>query len=899
MAVVKKSKSGVQKFALLTNRANCDTIKLISRHPVIFSILPPLAVFIFAFSLGFFSFRFGSPILSANATIDPSYYQVSLSAAAIDDATNSSIDGSGNLDFRIEATTDGTTIVKHHRVTVSTNAHRGYKLYLSASTNGRTLGHESAPDTIAPAPGTHSAPAPLPLNSWGYAIPAMSFTQFTVGVNNFSNNYWPDGIMSGKVQDSKWAGLPSASSPVLIQHVPNNDQPSRELDLYYAVHANSGLSTGRYRGGIIYTAIIDATNISNSNADGELTLSPVTTKKLSGGEKLTVSTSLKSLLSSGQSLRALLSAEDLGVTVGTKPCINVKILSPLPGIGNSASSSEASSTLSFECDAPALSVGHHDLGLSIARFPSKTYQLPRAIEYKSSINNFPDSLTYLQDMTPEICAAVTTPKPEHLTPDFLPEKDLIDRRDNKVYKIRKLADGNCWMVDNLALILDKDKALTPADTDIRQPWTPSSSTNPTNQFVPWGDTEYAYTHANSYDATGHDPRYGVVYNWHAATAGGNANNYKTHAMHRSHHNESICPHGWRLPINYYGDRSFYNLFRAYGDYRMYQALRLVRHGIYYHHYIGGHYRYDSVSAFWTATFYSTDRFGYLVFTHNSYSFGSGSYVGDGHAVRCIARGDHRTLSDLTYMQDMVPEICDNTALGVEKSLIDRRDGKAYRVFKAKDGSCWMGQNLALKLSPSKTLTSADTDISVNWIPEFATQSPSDQGANFSWPADFSTARSYDTGTNAGVLYNYRAVLANNNIEAYHPTLVSNNIPESICPRGWQLPSGQPHSRIKGFADFNVAQSVHYSWNFPDNILLSAPANYLRSGKYDPISGAYLNSNNGFDVGLYYSSTPASPATPAATIYALQLDGQTKRVSIPASTGAAVRCLSRWGEWKAY
>ncbi len=50
-------------------------------------------------------------------------------------------------------------------------------------------------------------------------------------------------------------------------------------------------------------------------------------------------------------------------------------------------------------------------------------------------------LTYMQDMTSEICANTR----EHYT------KQLIDVRDGNSYWVAKLKDGNCWMTQNLAL----------------------------------------------------------------------------------------------------------------------------------------------------------------------------------------------------------------------------------------------------------------------------------------------------------------------------------------------------------------------------------------------------------------------------------------------------------------
>ncbi len=64
-------------------------------------------------------------------------------------------------------------------------------------------------------------------------------------------------------------------------------------------------------------------------------------------------------------------------------------------------------------------------------------------------------ITTMQEMTPEVCAAATTPSRDAELTDstgihhgdnrYVPETTLIDTRDNKEYLIRKLADGNCWM----------------------------------------------------------------------------------------------------------------------------------------------------------------------------------------------------------------------------------------------------------------------------------------------------------------------------------------------------------------------------------------------------------------------------------------------------------------------
>ncbi len=103
-----------------------------------------------------------------------------------------------------------------------------------------------------------------------------------------------------------------------------------------------------------------------------------------------------------------------------------------------------------------------------------------------------------------------------------------------------------------------------------------------------------------------------------------------------------------------------------------------------------------------------------------------------------------SLEDLVYMQDMTPEICENTLSAynhdtnttdktspyflnpITKQLYDLRDGNKYWVAKLADGNCWMTQNLALNLGERpenapdyysryiKTLTPADSDVSEDW-----------------------------------------------------------------------------------------------------------------------------------------------------------------------------------------
>ena len=172
---------------------------------------------------------------------------------------------------------------------------------------------------------------------------------------------------------------------------------------------------------------------------------------------------------------------------------------------------------------------------------------------------------------------------------------LADARDNKMYWVSKLQDGNLWMTQNLDFTLASNITLTPEDTDIKANWTPVNSTIEAREvsqdsWVNNGtsprsygviddnyyttaegfindsitpeivDGRYAfrsntYTDAESCRADVADEDYcdhynvGKYYNWAAAIAMNDitalAEDGETKTV-----DQSICPAGWRLPIGY-------------------------------------------------------------------------------------------------------------------------------------------------------------------------------------------------------------------------------------------------------------------------------------------------------------------------------------------------------------
>ena len=191
----------------------------------------------------------------------------------------------------------------------------------------------------------------------------------------------------------------------------------------------------------------------------------------------------------------------------------------------------------------------------------------------------------MQDMTHSICQNVDIEESE---------LQLIDIRDYKIYWVAKLKDGNCWMTQNLDLDIDDTKTYTHYDTDLG--WTTNDETatwkptegHSTINFV-WttvpgwqnSDTEpYSASPGDMYfytsNSSGADIQYyslqecvsanhtdcphystGNYYNWPAAIASNNANNFSS-----SNAPDSICSTGWRLP--YISNDEFGNVLVNYG-----------------------------------------------------------------------------------------------------------------------------------------------------------------------------------------------------------------------------------------------------------------------------------------------------------------------------------------------
>ena len=290
-----------------------------------------------------------------------------------------------------------------------------------------------------------------------------------------------------------------------------------------------------------------------------------------------------------------------------------------------------------------------------------------ASEGKTMVNGF----YTMQDMTSTICSKVEA---------IGAQLQVLDKRDNKLYWISKLADNHCWMTQNLSLDLSHDRPLTSEDTDLNDgsltgiysinagynynaansiiSWTPANDTmtslppsgfpyNDNANFVPYsynpGDIYY-YSSGN----TDNDTRYtsfrecqeekincdhystGNYYNWSASAASNDTSN-----ISGGNANNSICPKNWRLPVDdFSGLAAAYNISASNSLDLRDSPIFLVRAG----QYVGAIYSPGVWGYYWNSAAYEPPNgAGRLIFVKNSLlpNYPTTRYIGI--PVRCLAR----------------------------------------------------------------------------------------------------------------------------------------------------------------------------------------------------------------------------------------------------------------------
>jgi len=168
------------------------------------------------------------------------------------------------------------------------------------------------------------------------------------------------------------------------------------------------------------------------------------------------------------------------------------------------------------------------------------------LNYSIADNEVEEELATLQSFTTAQCNTL----PTYTGSNEEAVIELTDTRgDNQIYQVAKLADGNCWMLDNLKLgSTTGTLELTPQDTNIVSnltlPQVTASAPMDTQEEIDaLLDTPFVFGPVPG-DTNSGATNYGYLYNWSAATAGESRTSHDENAGNAPY---SICPANWRLP----------------------------------------------------------------------------------------------------------------------------------------------------------------------------------------------------------------------------------------------------------------------------------------------------------------------------------------------------------------
>ncbi len=199
-----------------------------------------------------------------------------------------------------------------------------------------------------------------------------------------------------------------------------------------------------------------------------------------------------------------------------------------------------------------------------------------------------------------------------MLPEVGDSMQLKDERDGNKYTVKKLADGNVWMTENLRIA---NKTITAADSNVTSDFTiPASSTSGFNA----SNTNNAYV----------DSTYGGFYTFYTATAGTGGTSLRS-----GNAPSSICPKGWRLPTG--GDSGEFNTL--YGQYNS-AALMMGVPSFALSGRVdnGSVYNQGSDGFFWSSTVSGAYQAYYLGLGSSSVNPTGGADKTYGFSVRCIA-----------------------------------------------------------------------------------------------------------------------------------------------------------------------------------------------------------------------------------------------------------------------
>ena len=216
-----------------------------------------------------------------------------------------------------------------------------------------------------------------------------------------------------------------------------------------------------------------------------------------------------------------------------------------------------------------------------------------------------------------------------------------------------------------------------------------------------------------------------------------------------------------------------------------------------------------------------------------------------------------TLSATTaYVETEIQNLDYSSCTSAPLSVYDNRDEQVYTVRRAKDGNCWMLNDLTLgKTTLTTDLTSSNTNLSTaiaastfnSW------KSSSIYGSEYNNNGRYvpSEEKNFLNGSDIGTQYNYYSASAGT---ISGDTNTSNAVYD-ICPAGWRLPTGN------SYGEFEWLEDSYY----PNKLLAkSVSEGGLRFNSKD-----YWSSTKSNNEQMYYAEISYSNVTNYVTYYPIK------------------------------
>ena len=486
-----------------------------------------------------------------------------------------------NADLSFAPTAGSLVDSKQVGVTVSTNVPGGAKLYLSTADDTNALYKDGDTSSSSPAiqpTNRVTTLANMPVNTWGYSLDNTNFQAV------------PTSASAALIADVNGSTVGTTSGEVISATVP----------VYYGAKVDSSLPAGTYSNRVVYSVIgTIPVNISSVavSVGGE------SVESLQAGEANTIVVTTDLMTSELGTPRVYLTTTN---PAGTVECGNVNV----------AKNSRGYMTITCVATPSAAATG---VTLHVTQSSTGDWKWGDLAHVLPDIVN---PVSYMQDFTASQCNSMSRGE----------QIQLQDSRDQKMYWVGKLPDGNCWMTQNLDLDLSTSRTLTPSDTNISSNWTPRTSTSTTTgSFFP----SYSSDTGNSHDpgdvyyenTSGTNQHYhvGNYYQWSAAKAGYTGTGWST---------QSICPKGWTLP----SQSQFQTLIndeQLPGRNFIYTPYYLLRGGLFFDSSLIGA---GSSGYYWSSTPDDSMYACVLSFSWDHINPNSSMQRNFGFSVRCVAAG---------------------------------------------------------------------------------------------------------------------------------------------------------------------------------------------------------------------------------------------------------------------